>query len=200
MSDLPRIIYIHGFNSSPESLKARLLVSEFERLGLSSYLAIPKLSHWPAQAIDDLSALIRSEKDVLLLGSSLGGFYATWLTEQFPQVRSVLINPAVAPHHLLKPLLGETENYYSGERYLLTENHLSQLTSFYLEKPSYPERMLLLQQEGDETLDYRDAVSYYRESRQIVQPGGNHGFEDFITMIPLILSYAKRDLNDDVFN
>jgi len=190
-----QFIYIHGFTSSPKSFKAQLMLTQFKEQGVEAQLAVPELSHFPAKAIEQLRALVEPADRVLLVGSSLGGFYATWLAEQYPQVRAVLVNPAVAPHRLLEGMLGMTENYYSGERYELTHAHMEQLQSLYIETPSHPERLLLLQQEGDETLDYRDAVGYYRASAQIVQPGGSHAFDDFEQMLPLIMDFAAGQID-----
>lgn len=188
-------IYIHGFNSSPDSLKARLLQAEFARRGIADRLLIPKLPHWPKQAIELLAEQVAQRSTVTLIGSSLGGFYATWLTEHYSQARAVLVNPAVAPQHLLRRMLGENANYYSDERYELTCEHLDQLVELYLPELKHPQRLLLLQQQGDETLDYRDAVHYYRDCQQIVQPGGNHGFENFDTMFATIFEFAERELD-----
>ena len=193
MPRLPQFIYVHGFNSSPQSFKAQFMMQEFERLEISENLTVPELSHWPLQAMDQLTAIVKKHDDVLLIGSSLGGFYATCLTEQFAHARAVLVNPAVAPHRLLKSLLGETKNYYSGESYTLTLEHLNQLKALYSDHLAFPERLLLMVQEGDESLDYRDAVTYYAKAEQIVQPGGNHGFENFDKVMPLIFRYANRE-------
>lgn len=192
MPKLPQFIYVHGFNSSPQSFKAQFMIKEFERLGISENLTVPELSHWPLQAMDQLTVLVKQYDDVLLIGSSLGGFYATWLTERFDYARAVLVNPAVAPHRLLESELGETKNYYSGESYTLTLDHLKQLNALYLDHLVFPERLLLMLQEGDQTLDYRDAVAYYAKAEQIVQPEGNHGFENFDKVLPLIFRYANR--------
>ena len=191
----PHFIYIHGFNSSPDSLKARLMVTEFERLGFVDRLTIPALSHWPTHAIRELETLVLKHDQVVLIGSSLGGFYATYLTERHQHVRAVLVNPAVAPQRLLSDYLGPQKNYYSGESYQLTWDHMTQLEALYVPHLNHPERVLLMQQEGDETLDYRDAIAYYAQAQQIVQPGGHHGFENFESMLPTIFEFAAKDIS-----
>lgn len=190
-------IYVHGFNSSPASFKAQLLIKCFAKRGWSDRLDVPELPDYPLEAMALLESLVAPHSDVVLIGSSLGGFYTTYLTEKYAQARGVLVNPAVAPHKLLVQLLGPNVNYYNGREYDLTEEHLRQVESLYLSELSHPEKLLLLQQEGDETLDYRDAVHYYRNSEQIVQPGGNHGFENFDSMVPLILKFADRPFAAD---
>lgn len=190
-----RFIYIHGFNSSPESFKAQQLKSWFAKQGAQDQLFIPELHHRPRRALGQLKRLVEGASDVMLIGSSLGGFYATWLADHYDQVRAVLVNPAVAPHKLLCELLGETENYHTGERYQLTLEHMSQLESLFIDAPEHPERLLLLQQEGDETLDYREAVRYYTESSQIVQPGGSHAFDNFEQLLAPIMDFASDQLD-----
>ena len=190
-------IYVHGFNSSPASFKAQLLIDYFAKQGWADRLDVPELPEYPQEAIALLESLVAAHSEVVLIGSSLGGFYTTYLTEKYSQARGVLINPAVAPHKLLVQLLGPNVNYYNGREYDLTEEHLRQVESLYLPELSHPEKLLLLQQEGDETLDYRDAVHYYRKCEQIVQPGGNHGFENFDSMVPVILKFADRQHTAD---
>lgn len=190
-------IYVHGFNSSPKSFKAQQVLECFRQRGVANQLSVPELSHFPAEAIEQLKSLVEGAGKVLLIGSSLGGFYSTWLTEHYANTLAVLVNPAVAPHRLLSGMLGETQNFYTGQRYQLTLQHMAQLEALFLPQITHPERLLLLQQEGDETLDYRDAVGYYRASGQIVQPGGSHAFDDFETMLPLIMDFATGTLDPD---
>ena len=185
-------LYIHGFNSSPASLKGQQLIRHFESIGQPSQLSVPALSHWPEEAMQQLETIVQQHDELLLIGSSLGGFYATNLCERYSHVKAVLVNPAVAPHTLLGALLGPQKNFYSGEEYQLTLEHMAQLERLYYPQLQYPERLLLMQQEGDETLDYREAVHYYREASQIVQPGGHHGFENFESMLPTIFAFAEN--------
>lgn len=185
------LIYIHGFNSSPQSWKARLLQSDMQRLGLGDQLQVPALSHWPAEAMEQLLAVVdQCRRPITLIGSSLGGYYASWLVEQRPALRAVLVNPAVAPYRLLEAWLGENENLYSHERYHLTREHLHQLQALETGRLQDPSRYLLLVQTADETLDYRDAVHKYAGCTQFVQEGGSHGFEQFEQLIPAIYAFA----------
>lgn len=189
----PLFIYVHGFNSSPQSMKAQLFLKYMQKHGREDQLMIPELSHWPAEAMSLLRALVEqhSERPILLMGSSLGGFYSTWLTEHYDNVRTVLINPAVRPFELLPDYLGMNENLYSGERYELTELHMQQLLDLNCEVINKPEAYLLMTQTADETLDYREAVDKFSQSIQFVQEGGSHGFEQFENVIPAILAFAE---------
>ncbi|NVK42698.1 MAG: alpha/beta fold hydrolase [Oceanospirillaceae bacterium] len=185
-------IYVHGFNSSPASIKARILHQYLDGLGLADDYRVPDLSHWPAEAMQQLEALVTAERErpVVLIGSSLGGYYSTSLVERFDNSRAVLINPAVAPDRLLEDWLGANENLYTHEAYELTPEHLTQLRALRAGELRDPSRYLLLQQTGDETLDYREAVERYRDCAQFIQPGGSHGFDRFEDLLPAILSFA----------
>jgi predicted esterase YcpF (UPF0227 family) len=190
--DEPVLIYVHGFNSSPDSWKARALRAELKRQGRQQRLRVPALSHWPAEAIEQLQAEIdAAQGPVTLIGSSLGGYYSTWLVEHNPGVRAVLVNPAVHPFVLLEAWLGQNTNLYTADNYELTWEHLAQLQALYCPQLQYPERYLLLVQTGDETLDYREAVDKYAASAQFVQPGGSHGFEHFEALIPALQAFAE---------
>lgn len=188
----PVFIYLHGFNSSPHSWKARCLRMEFVRRGRPGQLRVPALSHWPAVAIEQAEAEIAAANGpVTLIGSSLGGYYSTWLVEHNPALRAVLINPAVYPHRLLRQWLGQNSNLHSGAPYQLTERHLEQLLALQCAQLRDPSRYLLLVQTGDATLDYREAVARYAGAAHFVQPGGSHGFDQFAALIPAIRAFAE---------
>ncbi len=188
----PHLIYLHGFNSSPRSVKARHLAEVMASRGEASYFACPALPDLPAPAIalarTEVERAQASDRDVTLIGSSLGGLYATWLAEQC-DCREVLINPAVTPHVGLRRYLGPQKNLYTDEPYTLTEAHLDQWAQLAVATPS-PERYLLLVETGDEVLDYRAAVAHYAGARQIVVHGGDHSFQSFEKLLPEILEFA----------
>ncbi|MBS4097277.1 MAG: esterase [Sulfuricella sp.] len=184
------ILYLHGLNSSPVSHKARLLAARMADLGLADQLRIPALHHDPAQAMADVERLLAdAAQPVTLLGSSLGGFYATWLAEKHG-LKAVLVNPAVEAPQLARNLLGPQKNYYSGAEWLLTETHAAALDSLEVGAITRPERYLLLLESGDEVLDWRRAVEKFRDARQIVVEGGDHGFASFATQVDTILRFA----------
>ncbi len=184
------ILYLHGLNSSPNSHKARLLTARMAELGLAGRLLIPLLSHDPASTIAEverqLTALNRS---VTLIGSSLGGFYATWLAEKHG-LKAVLVNPAVEAPRLARQWLGPQKNYYSGEEWMLTEAHVAALDAMDVPAITHPERYLLLVESGDEVLDSQRAVEKFSGARQIVVPGGDHGCASFAGHIDTILRFA----------
>jgi len=189
----PLFIYVHGFNSSPKSMKAQLFLQYMQDQGRADQILVPELSHWPAQAMKQLQEIVEQHPNriIILLGSSLGGYYSTWLTEHYNNVRTVLINPSVRPFELLPQYLGINQNLYSGESYELTEDHLQQLLNIHCKEIKKPEAYLLMVQTADETLDYREAVEKFSESTQFVQQGGCHGFEQFENVIPAIMAFSE---------
>ncbi len=184
------LIYIHGFNSSPQSHKAVVTVEYFQSMGIGHLIVVPELSHEPALAIKELQALIEIPRDkpVVLLGSSLGGFYATWLAERY-NLKAALINPAVRPYLRWDQHLGLNHNFYSGKSYQITRDHIEQLRQLETESIVHPENFLLLVQTGDEVLDYHLAVEKYKASPSIIQEGGNHSFANFEEVLPGICNF-----------
>ncbi|MGH8677636.1 MAG: YqiA/YcfP family alpha/beta fold hydrolase [Burkholderiales bacterium] len=186
------IIYAHGFNSSPASYKSNLLRERLAELMREDEFACPALSYEPAKAIARLELEINSAgpERTTVIGSSLGGFYATWLCEKYG-CRSVLVNPAIRPQTGLRAYLGAQQNLYSGENYTLTEEHLAHLAAIYLPNLKQHPRYLLLQSTGDEVLDWREAVSRYAGCRQIIVNGSDHGFSEFRDYLDVVLAFAE---------
>lgn len=184
------ILYLHGFNSSPKSQKAAELADWLPRLNPDIELVVPELGFDPATAVEHAEAVLASVGTRIrgIIGSSLGGFYATVLSER-SGVPAALINPAVHPYRLLRDYLGPQHNPYTGEHYELTEAHMAVLERLDPARIQHPERLLLLLQTGDETLDYREALSRYPDSPAWIQAGGDHRFQQFPRVIPAILGF-----------
>ena len=156
------------------------------------FFLCPTLSHQPSVAIHTLEAIVRKITESCdrfsLIGSSLGGYYATWLAEQYA-ARAALINPAVKPYTLLASRLGFQRNPHTGEQYELTARHIDELEQLEVREITQPERYYLLIQSGDEILDYHEAVDKYYGARQCVIEGGDHAFQDFDSYIVDVLSF-----------
>lgn len=204
MSSLPSILYLHGLNSSPDSLKAQQLSRAMAHLGLAAQLHVPALVHHPREAIAHLETLIARLGRPVLVGSSLGGYYATHLAERHG-LRALLINPAVRPHQLFDGYLGPQTNYYSGETWELTADHVHALAELDVPPPADSQRYQVWLQTADETLDYRHAQAHYRACALTIQPGGDHGFQGFAERLPRLLAFAGfpvdlwRDTDFSVF-
>jgi predicted esterase YcpF (UPF0227 family) len=184
------IVYLHGFNSSPASGKAKQLGEHMAGIGRQADYYCPALPNSPREAIARVEAELeqRHPGSVTLIGSSLGGFYATHLAEKHGW-KAVLVNPAVHAHILMRSAVGPQTNWHSGEKWEFTEAHLAELAVLDVPAITRPERYLLLAQTGDEVIDYRDAVAYYAGARQIIEEGGDHGFAGFERHFQTILDF-----------
>lgn len=184
------LIYIHGFNSSALSFKAGLVRERMAALARSVEFACPELDHSPQRAIARLESIIlgAGKSPVALIGSSLGGYYATWLAEKH-DLRATLVNPAVRPYELLRGYVGTQRNLYTGAQYEFTAEHLAELRALEIPRLT-PSRYLLLVATGDEVLDYRLAVTKYAGCEQIVVDGGDHGFSNFADYLDVVLGFC----------
>ena len=185
------LLYLHGFNSSPASHKAQVMKAYLDGRGLRHLYACPALPDTPSEAIRTIESAIagRDPRGVTFLGSSLGGFYATYLAEKL-DCRAALINPAITPHVGLEAHLGTQKNFHTGEPYELTRAHLEGWRALLVERVD-PERYLLLLETGDEVLDWRDAVRKYEGARMVIRLGGDHTLRSFPEHIGRVLAFAK---------
>jgi predicted esterase YcpF (UPF0227 family) len=182
------IAYLHGFNSSASSHKARLLERFLREQGRGDEYACPDLPPLAADAIREIEKL-RLDHRSCLVGSSLGGYYATWLSEKH-RCRAVLVNPAIDPHLGLRAYLGAQKNLHTGEPYQLTEAHLQDWQKLFVPRLT-PGRYLLLVETGDEVLDYRRALERYAGAEQVVVDGGDHSLQSFPRHLPRILEFSR---------
>lgn len=183
------IAYLHGFNSSPQSHKARQLNQYMLGRGQGADYLCPELPPAARDAIAVVEALMAAHRGPFcFVGSSLGGFYATHLAEKHG-ARAVLVNPAIEPHVGLRAWLGPQRNLHTGKPYELTVEHLRQWQELYCERIS-PERYLLLVESGDEVLDYRKALARYAGAEQVALAGGDHSLQSFARHLPRILQFA----------
>ncbi len=186
------LLYIHGFNSSPDSDKARQIRAWLSKYHPDINFVCPFLSPFPSQAMAELEAAMASlSGKIYLAGSSMGGFYATCLAEKY-QCRAVLINPAVRPWLGRDYLLGDQANYHTGEVHLIKQEHLDQLQGLDVEPITEPSRLRVLLQTGDEVLDYRLAEQKYADCQLVVEQGGDHGFMGFNNHLPTIIKFLTQ--------
>jgi predicted esterase YcpF (UPF0227 family) len=188
MLDVTVLLYIHGFNSSPGSDKARQTEEWLALNHPDISFVCPFLSPFPLLAMAELEAAMADQPVLGLIGSSMGGFYATWLANKYDRP-AVLVNPAVAPWQGRVYLLGDQENYHSGEVHHIEQKHLDQLEQFEVATLSEPSQLMVLVQTGDEVLDYRQAVAKYADCELVVEQGGDHGFQGYENHLPDIMSF-----------
>lgn len=187
------ILYLHGFTSGPQSRKVQALAARMAERGLGNRLIAPQLPASPAAAIALADGIIQKVgaggTALTLAGSSLGGYYATHLAEKH-RLNAVLINPAVVAALELERYLGRQTWLYSGETFDFTRQHIAELAALEVPRLADPNRYWLLAEAGDETLDYRQAVTRYAGARQTVLPGGDHSFTRWDDYLDGIIDFA----------
>lgn len=168
------IIYIHGFGSSGESIKAKLFRHYFKEKGVK-FIA-PSLSYIPELAIKTLEELIESyDEEIRIIGSSLGGYYCLHLSNKY-NLKAVLINPSVYPYNTLPKALGNAPSFHDQSSFTWIQFHIDSLKNYEVLTPNQKNFMLLVQK-GDETLNYVEAVNKLPDAKHLVEEGGSHGFE-----------------------
>lgn len=190
---MTELIYIHGFNSSPQSAKAQQLLAWAARYRPDLRLQVPALPVDPEKALALLEASVQACGTAPgLIGSSLGGFYANVLAARHG-LRAVLVNPAVHPHVLLGQYLGQLSNYHTGEAAELRHEHIAVLERLEV-RPPYPERLWVLLESGDDTLDYRQAAAFYAGCHVDIAAGGSHAYEGFEAKLPAIVEFLNQQV------
>lgn len=185
------ILYLHGFRSSPQSFKARLLAERMQALGRSAEYLCPQLPASPSEAIALALQLVQScaPAELTIIGSSLGGFYATWLAERLG-CRAVLLNPAVQPPRDLEQYVGVSTAYHSAARFEFKREYIAELQTLAIDEISRPERYFLIAATGDEVLDWQQMVAHYPCARHRVINGSDHGLSDFAHLADEVLAFC----------
>ncbi len=185
------ILYLHGFRSSPLSMKSRLLAAQMQALGRSEEWRCPQLPASPKLAIKLALSLVKdvTPAQLTIIGSSLGGYYATWLAEQLG-CRAVLLNPAIVPLLDLEQHVGVTTAFHSDEPFEFRRDYIDELRAYAVPAITQPERYFLLAATGDEVLDYRDMVAHYAGARQTIIDGSDHGISEFADYVAPVLQFC----------
>lgn len=176
-------VYLHGFKSSPLSNKAQLTKTAIEqriKLGEQITWYCPQLPASPREAIEMVGDHIGGQtfSTLSLMGSSLGGYYATHLAEQFPSKVS-LLNPAIEPARDLEKYIGEQKSWHQDEVFHFLPEYIQELQDIYVKDITQAERYFLLAAKGDEVLNWREMVSKYTGAHQLILEGGDHAISDY---------------------
>ena len=200
------ILYLHGFNSSPLSIKAEQTRQYFEKNFPDINFICPQLATSPKNVIQQLESIIEqaiieqtsNQHHWLLMGSSLGGYFAAYLANKY-QCPAVLINPAIKPFELLEGYLGEHVNPYTHNVYQVTKQHMVDLKTIEQKTLKFNDEQknnyLVMIQTGDEVLNYQQAAEKYQHCRLIVEQGGDHSFIGFDKKLPMIADFLVEKLN-----
>ena len=187
------ILYLHGFRSSPLSRKAEQIRAALVARGRAGDFVCPQLPASPRAAANVAlaAAALEDPARLALIGSSLGGYYATWVAEQLG-CRAVLLNPAVTPARDLAPHLGRHPVFFSDQTIELTADHLTELQAVDTVRITRPQRYLLVAATGDEVIDCAAMRAKYAGCRQRVIEGSDHALTDFERYLDEVLDFCDR--------
>jgi uncharacterized protein len=196
------ILYLHGFRSSPQSFKARLLAERLAALGRADEWCCPQLPVSPLETIELAESLIKARvgsnaavhktgrpEPIVLIGSSLGGFFATHLAEKHGWP-AVLLNPAVVPQRDLSAYLGEQPRVHGGGSIVVEAHHLDEMRALAVTSVTRPERYYLFAATGDEVLDYREMLAHYPAARTKLIEGSDHSISEFADYVDEVLAFC----------
>ena len=185
------ILYLHGFRSSPQSTKARQMAAHFAPT--EHRFVCPQLPASPALAMELACELIEDRgdaaKDWALIGSSLGGFYATFLAERYG-CRAALLNPAVHPEIDLGAHIGEGFSYDGETPFTFKPEYLDQLAALRVTAITQPHRYFLLAATGDEVLDWRQMRDHYVGATQRIIEGSDHAIAEFAEYVEGVAGFC----------
>jgi predicted esterase YcpF (UPF0227 family) len=192
-ADITHLLYLHGFRSSPQSFKARRIAAWLAAHRPDVHWWCPQLPPSPREAWN----LLRSGTDdwpkirMAVLGSSLGGFYATVAAEHFG-CPAVLMNPAVDPARDLASHIGEQTAFHSPEqRFDFRPEYLDELRALRPTRISRPQRHFAIIAKGDELLDWREMLARCTGCRVKLLEGSDHALSDFDDHLPDILAFLN---------
>ena len=191
--EITHLLYLHGFRSSPQSTKAQqvaaLMAAQFPHITwwcpqlppspqAASALIQTGTANWPAQRM-------------AVIGSSLGGFYATWLAAQ-RGCKAVLLNPAIDPARDLAKYIGEQTAWHDpAERFYFAPEFVDELRNLKVGPMPHPERVWVLIAKGDEVLDWHEMTARYPGAQQVILEGGDHAISDFADYLPQVLQFLN---------
>ena len=186
------LLYLHGFRSSPQSAKARLTATHVAERHPGVVFWCPQLPPSPRETMALVACGIAAwpRERMAVIGSSLGGYYASWVAQQ-ALCPSVLLNPAVDPARDLARHIGEQTAWHDpGERFFFRPEFIAELRALDARglPPGGPE--LLIAAQGDEVLDWREMVARYPHATQRVLPGGEHALNDYPAHLDEVMRFC----------
>jgi predicted esterase YcpF (UPF0227 family) len=195
MTALTHILYLHGFRSSPKSMKSQMLGQAVQSWSSPTGQVItwvcPQLPPSPAQTVAMLRDIVADwpVDTMAVIGSSLGGFYATVLAEQLG-CRAAVINPAVLPARDLARYIGEQSNFHDPQdRFFFRAEFITELEALAPHPITRPERYWALIAKGDEVLNWQEMVAHYPGVNLTLLEGSDHAVSDFDQHMPGLLNW-----------
>lgn len=184
------LLSLHGFHSSPASLKATKLATYIAQHHPDITFLCPQLPCLPGQMWQLIESIFEQHQrdNIALIGSSLGGYLATKVAQQYNS-KVVLVNPAVTPYNLLQIYAGEQVHPYTQQSYQIDHRYMTELKALDVNNITAPENCWVLLQQGDEVLDYQQALLNYQGCKITCEEGGDHSFVGFERFIPDIINF-----------
>lgn len=191
-----QLVYIHGFLSSNQSDRIAALREYIELKSLSVELHAPQLPDNPQPAYESIRDILETTikigaergSHVALIGHSMGGYMATKLAGDY-QLRCVLINPVVRGYEIMCEFFGDCHNEHTGADFSIGEQDIDYLIGLNVSEIKNKERLLVLQQMGDDVVEAQEVLSHYANCQHIIEPGGSHNFDGFERHVPEVLNF-----------
>lgn len=186
------LLYLHGFRSSPESAKARLMAARVAACHSAVVWWCPQLPPSPQAAMELIDAGVANwpAGTMAVIGSSLGGFYATAVANKRQGCKAVLLNPAVDPARDLTTYIGEQSNWQNpGEHFFFEARFIDELRALHTGPLTRPQDMLAIIAKGDEVLDWHEMAARYVGAQLLLLEGGDHALSDFPAHLPGIFDF-----------
>ena len=185
------IFYFHGFASSANSTKAEAFNDFIKKKFTNIHLYIPNIDNSIEKSFIQLEDLVEENKgDRLFIGSSLGGFYASYFAEKFDS-KAVLINPASNPYVGMEMYLGKNTNYSTNEEFYLTKKDLEILKLNNVSKIKSPSNYLVLIETGDDVIPFKYTLDFYSGCNFCIVNGGSHSFDSFKEKLEIISKFME---------
>jgi uncharacterized protein len=185
------LLYLHGFRSSPQSAKARLMAQQVAAHHPDWVWLCPQLPPSPREAMHRVAQAIKDwpAHSMAVVGSSLGGFYATWIAEQ-RACRAVLLNPAVNPARDLEKYIGEQTQFHAPEEHFYFKaEYVQELRDLQCGELNQPQNYLAIIAKGDEVLDWREMHARYQSAKVLLLEGGDHAISNFEEHLPAVMEH-----------
>ena len=193
---ITHLLYLHGFRSSPASTKARMTAAAVaERFPNVTWLC-PALPASPKAAVAAVEQHIADwpRESMAIIGSSLGGFYATWLAEKWG-CKAVLLNPAVRPSRDLARYLGNNAQWHDPDKNFIFEAaYVQELQAQELAFVTSPHRYFAVIAKADEVLDWREMTRHYEGASVKLLPSGDHALSDYAQHLDEVLTFVGLTL------
>jgi predicted esterase YcpF (UPF0227 family) len=187
------LLYLHGFRSSPQSMKSRKVAARMAAEHPDVVWWCPQLPPSPKEAMRLLMEGINTwpRETMAVIGSSLGGFYATHIAEQ-KNCKAVLLNPAVNPARDLHKYIGEQSSWHDPQdRFFFKPEYVDELRALECKGPANPAHYFAIIAKGDEVLDWREMTARYPGAAIKLLPASDHALSDWESHMDEVFSFLE---------